>query len=85
VIFYVYSGSLQGECVYADDAWTAVEHAVRQQIQRNEYCVLGPLTRVCYEVKDGSRGENIITPPYEDHFPALFEDEDIAFEVATVE
>ena len=82
--FYVHSGTLKGYCVSADDAWHAVELAVRQQVAEQKHCVLGPLVRVCVGSPCGAAGENLMEPPYEDHFQELFDDEDLDFEVASV-
>lgn len=90
--FYVWSGTLRGELVVLPDededgptdAWDAVDAAVRQQIESQGHSVLGPLTRVVHG-KPNSDNEVFISPPYEEHFPDLFEDEDLGFTVAGVE
>ncbi len=69
----------------ADNHWDAVEAAVRQKIDRDGHAVLGPAVRVSSQESGVGPEDETMLPPYEDHFPGLFEDEDLAFTVAAYE
>jgi hypothetical protein len=68
----------------AEDPWEAVYIAVKEQVENQKHSVLGPRIRVTIGTPDGSLGENVMIPPYEEEFPDLFSDLGLEFTVASV-
>ena len=69
MIYYVWSGTLEGVSVEADCPLDAVEQAVSAL----EECVLGPSIRVSTEKTEKHHDDVYYDPPYENYFPNLFD------------
>ena len=69
--YFVWSGTLRGSKVEAEDAEVAVDVAVRGNLP----CVLGPAIRIAKHPEYNSPFDVFYEAPYEEDFPDLFDGE----------